>query len=325
MFSVLSRQQFFAHSHSLLSSIPTEIKPKEKLVFEANAYGHGFNSVAALVTEFEKSSEGEIHASFNKFKFYERLMELDPLNGEATMASLEGVTVRSSITAYSENSTRKAQGVDYHVEVIVLNARAEIWSTRQWFLLPLFVGEKGEPYRVDCGYGYRIVDLGTDAVRHPFSKNTQACEIQNGRWGGEFFLYSRSALENPAPAIRSAEVALIRSILPVVNPLAHVRIWKPTDYEYGAWRVQVKLGAAVIGDIEGMSFSIPVLQNRIFHIKPPYLGLGPGMEQRGKFINREWNAHVYTNGCSEDQNPYDINRVKVAVYREIFRILQRFL
>lgn len=94
------------------------------------------------------------------------------------------------------------------------------------------------------------------------------------------------------------------------------KIWKPDEYQIGAWRVEVS-----IPQTSGtLVFSLPSLQNRSCHADKGYARAVDG-ELRGCFVDGMWLGDVYSNGIAEDENPTKIDAVRNAFIENVMRAL----
>lgn len=100
-------------------------------------------------------------------------------------------------------------------------------------------------------------------------------------------------------------------------------IYRPEDYDYGAWRVELTLGPQILRRLNNNSlvFTIPTLQNRVFHPDKGYVRAIDG-ELRGAFVDGKWYGDVYSNGISENDNLTKIESVRDALTQSIMRAIR---
>jgi hypothetical protein len=99
------------------------------------------------------------------------------------------------------------------------------------------------------------------------------------------------------------------------------RIWKPDEYDIGAWRVEVTLAPQILARLAvAPVFSLPSLQNRSCHADKGY-ARAIGGELRGCFVDGTWLGDVYSNGIAEEENPTKINAVENAFIENVMRAL----
>lgn len=94
-----------------------------------------------------------------------------------------------------------------------------------------------------------------------------------------------------------------------------VRIYRPEDYAYGAWRVAITLPENYA--IQMWNIPFPALEGRRFSADPGYSALisaGPDKwDQAFRFVDGTCELHLYTNGVEEDQNPTPLPDVAQAL------------
>lgn len=88
--------------------------------------------------------------------------------------------------------------------------------------------------------------------------------------------------------------------------------FRPDGYGLGAHKVEASLDAAETKAYAEwpISFHLPELLNRLIHTSPNFVvaaSTGSGTEVRGIFVEGRWEAHVYTNGIAEEDNPTTID------------------
>lgn len=109
-----------------------------------------------------------------------------------------------------------------------------------------------------------------------------------------------------------------------------VNIFRPDGYDFGAWRVVVKLrdpSEMMIG-CTPVPFSVPDLKGRIFIVDPEYRAMVNVPDAAdpvfgGHFVDGEWRAHMYSNGFPEDKNPTPIPDVQQELSKSVGAIIER--
>ncbi|MEI9539917.1 hypothetical protein V5081_21615 [Enterobacter cancerogenus] len=98
-----------------------------------------------------------------------------------------------------------------------------------------------------------------------------------------------------------------------------VRIYRPDDYGYGAWRVLLVLDQSVITQTWNILF--PELDGRRFTTDPGYdamISTAPGCWDKAfRFVDGICELHLYSNGVEEDQNPSPLPAVAEALINAV--------
>ncbi|MDX6019752.1 hypothetical protein SIL08_05535 [Scandinavium sp. V105_16] len=94
-----------------------------------------------------------------------------------------------------------------------------------------------------------------------------------------------------------------------------VRIYRPEDYAYGAWRIAITLPENYA--IQMWNIPFPELEGRRFTADPGYSALISAepdrWDQAFRFVDGACELHLYTNGVEEDQNPTPLPDVAQAL------------
>lgn len=161
-----------------------------------------------------------------------------------------------------------------------------------------------------------------------------------GRWDGVFCLAMRwngsdsdDGVGNPQSrgyptwfVIPEEMQSVVRREIDRLDQSAMVvcEINRPDEYDYGAWRVVVKLHPDVLKRLAGalLVFSLPTLPKRMCHPEKGYVRAIEG-EQRGCFVNGEWLGDIYSNGVHEDENPTKIEAIRDAFIQSAMRAIQQ--
>ena len=98
-----------------------------------------------------------------------------------------------------------------------------------------------------------------------------------------------------------------------------VRIYRPEEYAYGAWRVLLILNEGVTAQPWNIPF--PVLKSRRFTADPGFdaqISDGPDKWHHAfRFVNGICELHLYSNGCEEEQNPTPLPDVAQALINAV--------
>ena len=100
-----------------------------------------------------------------------------------------------------------------------------------------------------------------------------------------------------------------------------LRIYKPADYDHGAWRMEAKIVGGADKSLGEVVFAIPNLPSRICHSEKGFLK-AVGAELRACFQGGVWYGDLYTNGVPEDENPTSIAMVEEAFRQSMQKALQ---
>jgi hypothetical protein len=137
--------------------------------------------------------------------------------------------------------------------------------------------------------------------------------------------------KTPTEQLRELVEEFIKREYGRLNDRIAVHIFRPADYEDGAWRVTIKLRnpAEMIWGGRSLPFVLPALPNRrlqsdfeyraiVFdpNTHKPYFG--------GEFSAGEWRGHLYSNGCPEGENPTSIEAVAAELTSTVLEVIDRF-
>ena len=134
----------------------------------------------------------------------------------------------------------------------------------------------------------------------------------------------------PTSKVRELVEAFVQREYGRLEDRLTVHIYHPTDYDFGAWRVKMRLRnpAAINWQGNPVPFAFPQLPKRRLHPDEPYLSVvqqpgGNGYAIGGHFVNGTFEGHLYSNGIEEEQNPTSIEEVREALARVVIDILDR--
>lgn len=106
-----------------------------------------------------------------------------------------------------------------------------------------------------------------------------------------------------------------------------IEILQPDDYDFGAWRVTIKLNDEEIRvcNKKPLSFKIPKLNYRNIIPDEGYRIVGFFKDEAkfgGLFKDGIWCGHVYSNGIAEEKNPVVIESVKISLEEHVKQSLE---
>jgi hypothetical protein len=311
------------HLSALKQQIPDYFAVKESYLREAQAFGLGFNTEAALAAALKSKPELSARA-FSDALFTHRLAELSgDSTAEVVAEVLNGIGLDIAVIKRSELRQRAAPGSDiaYDVSVNLTGIDTQILEEEILFHIPEFgQGADREPYRVDSAHDRRAE---VDYVKTRFGSGlaTVAAKLVEGHWYGGFYVYAPEHQASDVRCIHSLKVALARAILPRIPTRVRCTIFKPDNYEDGAWRVEVRLPTSIQRFWNGspFQFDIPQLPKRFFKMPSGFRV----DHQVGCFVDGIWKADLYSTGVEEARNPTPVEEVKSALLQSINRIILR--
>lgn len=315
-----------SHQASTARRIRELIPLKESVLKEAHARGLGFKSHAGLVEHFKNAVELPDRA-FDQKAFVTRVAALaDEDTALAIDALLDGVQIDIAVVKHSQQRQRSLVYSDVAYDVVVTVALPEVspesLNGEVLFHLPEFGHDAGkEPYRVDSAFDRRAT-ADYQKTRAADRDSSVIAKLVDGHWQGGFFVYAQDHQEDDSQSIRSVKAALARAILPQLPTRIRCRIFRPDSYEFGAWRVEVRLPTEVQRLFNGSQFllDLPVLSKRHF-VAGSEFSHGPSI---ARFVDGVWKADLYTNGIPEELNPTSLADVKQALLQSIDDLLHRF-
>jgi hypothetical protein len=134
----------------------------------------------------------------------------------------------------------------------------------------------------------------------------------------------------PASAvIRSIVIAWLRDNESLSQDDVHVTVFKPDEYQAGAWQFSIgliKQPPGTYSDIP-IPFSLPDLPKRHILSDKGFRAVvlkDGGAQLGGQLVNGVWRGHVYSNGCAESENPTSLQTVRKALKRAVLETLRRF-
>lgn len=314
-----------AHQSDLTRRIHGLIPLKDSVLKEAHACGLGFGSHAALKAALKSTPELPDKA-FGKAEFVKRIAELtDDLSAEVVTEILDDVQFDISVVKRSEQRQRVDRYGDmaYDVEVAVTlggSSAAALANDIQFHLPEFGRGAGTEPYRVDSAHDRRAV---TDyrKTRAAAGEATLVAKLVDGHWYGGFYVYAPEHQADDTQCIRSLKAALARAVLPQLPTRVRCSIFRPDNYQVGAWRVEMRLppGVQRLWNGSPFQFDLPQLPKRLFVMESEFR-FGP---HTGRFVDGVWKADLYSNGIAEAENPTSLTEVKRALLHGVDQLALR--
>lgn len=301
-----------AQFSDLERQIHEHIPLKDSVLKEAQASGLGFKTRSALTASL--ASSGALSARvFSKTEFVRRIAELvDDISAEVVAEVLDGARLEISVVKRSEQRQREDRYSDtaYDVDVkLTMDAcPAEVLENDIQFFLPEFGRESSiEPYRVDSAHDRRAVSE-YPKTRFGAGQVSLAAKLVGGHWYGGFYVYAPAHQADDKNCIRSLKASLARAILPRLPTRVRCTVFRPDNYDLGAWRVEMRLPPEVQRFWNGATFQfdLPQLPNRLFRAGNEF-GFGP---DKGCFVGGVWKADLYSNGIPESENPTSLSLTK---------------
>ena len=131
--------------------------------------------------------------------------------------------------------------------------------------------------------------------------------------------------------LHQAEAVITSTLHP--GTYCTVEVYRPEDYQYGAWQVRVTLNPARKGQtvpkIESwLTFAFPKIPERIFNVTSPYsipVTVKEQLEIGFRFVEGYAFFHLYSNGTAEENNTIIIDEVAGRLGDYIDSELARYL
>jgi hypothetical protein len=322
MQTVITRPELELLSRRLHGAASEVLRLSRSHLNEALARGYGLRTYAALSARFDAEEALRVD-EFDYRAFVSRLRELsDGPAAEAVGVLADGIRISIGIAKRSEQRQRTGgfSDVAHDVIVEVRDESGALPGGSVPFLLPTFGSEDHEPYRVDSAHSFRVED---DYAVTRFQKGRLLLNaaLVNGRWEGGLYVYSPEHQVDEWRCMNAVRAALVRAILPSVSPRGHCAIFQPDRYQFGAWRLELALGASArryLGSVP-LPFEIPRLTHRLII---PAAGYRRDVDV-GLIVNGVWKADLYSNGVEESENPTNLEEVRDAYLSEVSSRLRR--
>lgn len=228
------------------------------------------------------------------------------------MEILHDVQLDVSIVKRSEQRQRADRYSDivYDVDVTVTlggSSAAALDGDIQFHLPEFGRGAGAEPYRVGSAHD-RVALTDYCKTRAGVGRATLVAKLVDGHWYGGFYVYAPEHQADDTQCIRSLKAALARAVLPQLPTRVRCSIFRPDDYQVGAWRVEMRLppGVQRLWNASPFLFDLPQLPKRLFLMKSEFC-FGP---YTGRFVDGVWKADLYSNGIAEAENPTSLTEIK---------------
>jgi hypothetical protein len=306
-----------AHRSELKRQVNELIPLKESVLKEAYASALGFRTEAALSAAL-KSSPVLSSRPFDENEFVERIAKLtDDATADVVIKVLKGINLDISVVKHLPSRQRAEMHSDivYDVDVKLKGISASLLGSEIIFHLPEFGRGAGvEPYRVDSAHDRRAA-ADYKKTRFGTGQGTLVAKLVQGQWHGEFFVYAPEHQADDTQSIRSLRAALARAILPQLPTQVRCSIFRPDNYQVGAWRIELRLSEGIkrFWGSSPFHFDIPKLPKRFFQMESDYRA----DVHLARFVDGVWKADLYTNGVEEVDNPTSIDAVRRALLESI--------
>lgn len=315
----INRSTFETLSRELHGSASEYLRLSRSHLNESLARGYGRGKYASLLAAFK--AEGVIRIdAFDNAEFVSRLSDLaGRTTAEAIGVLADGISISVTITKRSNQRQRSYlySDVAYGTKVEVRSSDGSLIRGSLPFILPTFEKSNGhEPYRVDSTSQFRArVDDGYAVTRFSQGRQLLNAALIDGCWEGGLYVYATEHQINDGHCIPAVKAALVRAILPITSPRVHCAIFRPDRYQFGAWRLELTLGAAARAHLRdsSLTFKFPKLEHRL--VIP-----GDGYRRDidvGGFVDGVWKADFYSNGIEEENNPTSLDVVRNAYLFQI--------
>ena len=110
-----------------------------------------------------------------------------------------------------------------------------------------------------------------------------------------------------------------------------IHIFRPDGYDFGAWRVTIKLRNPAELEWRGkpIPFEFPKLPQRRIHPDDEFIAVvrntgSDALELGGQFVKGVFQGHLYSNGIDEERNPTSIDDVRDALDGAVQELLDRY-
>lgn len=133
----------------------------------------------------------------------------------------------------------------------------------------------------------------------------------------------------PGAKLRELAESFIRENDHLLGARVRVHVARPEGYQEGAWQVSITLRDPLdMGSGEAaVPFPLPKLQKRRIAADKGFRAVASIGEGEyvlgGRFTDGTWRGHIYSNGCSEAQNPTLISEVEAALRSSVELAIER--
>lgn len=279
----------------------------------------GFKSHAALLAALKDGNSVDTR-NFNHLALMDRLqsMGVSQATAEATSSIIDGR--RLVVNLQKQPPNPQYSNSSYILDVKARDHQQRSVTERFFFIMPLFGKENDPPYQVDSASFYRH-SSEFSVSRHPNVSGLLTVEGFDGQWGGGLYVYDIQSQQDDRNCKQLVSAALARKILPAISPRFNCQLYKPDGYDDGAWKLRVSLGdvAKKLLKNHRLVVQIPALEKRNVFPDKGYRFDVDKMEFKEGLLE----AHIYTNGISEDENPTPISEVRAEIMRIIYTALDK--
>ncbi|WP_061291998.1 hypothetical protein [Azotobacter vinelandii] len=316
---IRSQAEFDQLVHDVHKTVQDYFSLKFDHLRQGMCAGCGSKSHAALLTKFGNGESVNMR-NFDHLALIERLQSMGNSHetAEATSAIIDGR--RLDIELRRQPSNPRYSDISYVLEVRALDHMNNGVQNPFFFIMPTFESQSGEPYRVDSAYNYRHSSKFS-VSRGPDGRGLLTVEGEQGRWGGGMYVYDWRHQQDDRNYKRVVSAALARKILPAISPRFNCQLYKPDRYEHGAWKLRISLGDVAKQRLGGIALAlkIPALKKRLFL---PDEGYRRDVDLIC-FKDGILEAHIYSNGVAEDENPTPISEVRAEIVRSLHTALDK--
>ncbi|MBN3340817.1 hypothetical protein H5A44_00015 [Pectobacterium brasiliense] len=318
---ISSRIEFEQLARKIHSVVQQHFTCKFDPLRQAICAGYGSKSHAAMISKLNNGEPINLE-KFDHLAFIARLQGMGFLSETilAINSIIDGRRLKISIDKLPDNP--KYSNTSYNVQVEATHFSGESVNESFFFIVPTFGGLNGvgDKYRVDSAYNYRHSSKFS-VSRYPDGRGLLTVEGNNGRWGGGMFIYDFQHQQDDSSCKQAVRAALARKILVAVSPRFNIQLYKPDGYDTGAWRLRVSLGDEVRSYLgtTPLVLSIPAQDRRRFL---PDNGYRRDINLM-HFENGLLEAHVYSNGIPENENPTPIEDVYLVMVKSMHQTLDQ--
>ncbi|WP_236166326.1 hypothetical protein [Pseudomonas juntendi] len=318
MYSVIrSTHEFELLAQDVAARVKDHINVQYDHLRQALSAGLGFKSHAALAAEV-KSSKMVNARHIDHVALIQRLQSLGNSyeTAETVSAIIDG---RRLIFTLNKQLSHPAYGhTSYYLEVNAFDQFRRRVAEPFFFIMPLFETPKGVPYQVDSAAHYRH-SSAFSVSRHPNGRGLLTVEGADGRWFGGLYIYEARHQQDDRNCKRNVAAALARRILPAVSPRFNCQLYKPDGYQQEAWKLRISLGDLANEQLQGWPLELSIAHMPFRRIAPDE---GYGVNQSlMRFKDGLLEAHIYSNGVAEEENPTAIATVRAEIVRSLYQAL----
>lgn len=315
--AVRTISEFEQLSRSVHSVVTSHFALKYDHLRQGLCAGFGFKSHAALVAALKASELVDVNR-FNHLALIERLQAMGNSSetAEAVSSIIDGR--RLSITLKKQPQNPRYSDTSYNLKVIPQDVSGGVVKSPFFFIMPLFGNTDPQPrYQVDSAATFRHSSVFS--VTRPGSNALLTVEGKEGKWSGGLYIYDRKLQLDDDNCKRTVCAALARKILPAISPRFNCQLYRPDRYDNGAWKLRVSLGDFAREALGGKTLVLKIPNQKARNFLPDQ-GYRFSVDMM-HFKDGLLEAHIYTNGISEDDNPTSIESVRAEIVRSIHKAI----